>query len=378
MMKLVDLTWATYRIPFRRPFLTAHGPLSQRTGALVTLCTEEGFTGIGEIAPLPDQSGANLEAALNTLPGLARALRRRELADILRFLAARSVEGQLPSPLVCGLESALLDAIGWAERKGVAELLARGYPCEEQREQRPPAAPRTRIPVNAVLGGATIEQTVEQARAAINAGFTCLKLKLTAASEASIERVAAVRAAIGPEISLRLDANEGWSFAEALHMLTRCAPCTIQYVEQPLPASDLDDAARLRRLSPIPLAADEALISLASARRILEAEAADVLILKPQLAGGLQVCRQIIQEASARNVACVLTSSLEAGVGLAAALHLAAATPEITLPCGLATLALLENNLLQESLVIERGWMGIPAGPGLGIALDEGALQHYR
>lgn len=373
-MKLADLTWIPYRIPFRGPFVTAHGALRERYGALVYAYTSADHVGIGEIAPLPEQSGTSLYTSLQALTVLAREVKGRALPDILRFLARQSEEGCLPSPLIWGLETALLDAIGQASGESIAALLARGYPDEERQT---PISPRTRIPVNAVIGGSTIEQALKQAQEAVNAGFTCLKLKVVGMPSAIIERVEAVRAAIGPEIGLRLDANAGWSFEQALFLLPQCAPYAIQYIEQPLPAHDLSGMARLRLVSPVPLAADEALTDLASARRILEAEAADVLILKPQLAGGLQICRRIIQEASSRNVTCVLTSALEAGIGVTATLHLAAASPEVVLPCGLATLALLEDDLLQTDLTIERGHMSVPTGPGLGIILDEDALQDY-
>jgi L-Ala-D/L-Glu epimerase len=363
-MKLADLKWYPYCIPFRSPFLTAHGALSHRSGAIIHIQTEDGSQGNGEIAPLPEFSGTSLDSILRALPTLARELHGRELVDILRFLELQD----LPSPLVCGLETALLDALGHASGQSLATLLASEEPAGQTGQ--PPVVPRTSIPVNAVVSGAATEIAIERARAAISAGFTCLKLKVTEASPAALEHVAAIRAAIGPEPALRLDANEGWSFAQAVYMLTQCAAYNIQYVEQPLSARDIADMARLRRISPIPLAADEALTSLASARHILDAEAADVLILKPQLVGGLRACRQVIQEAERRQIACVITSTLETGIGVTAALHLAAASPEITLACGLTTLDLLEDDLLQERLIIDNGQLNIPPGVGLGVQIN--------
>ena len=373
-MKLLDLTWRVYRIPFRRPFVTAHGVLAVRIGAIVTARTDDGSTGYGEVAPLPEQSGVSLDAVLSLLPRLASELCGREMGDILSFLEYASEEGQFPSPLLCGLESALLDAHGRASGHSLAALLARGYPREES---IPVSELRARIAVNVVIGGATTELAVEQARAAVDAGFACLKLKLADASYSVVERVASIRAAVGASIRLRLDANEGWSFEQARSLLARCAEYDIEYIEQPLPASDLQGMVHLRRLALVPIAADEAVSGLSSARRLLAAGAADVLILKPQLAGGLRACRRIIQDASRCGVACVITSTLEAGLGVAAALELVAASPEVTLPCGLATLDLLKNDLLRDGLLIERGHIKLPVGPGIGVELDEGALARY-
>jgi o-succinylbenzoate synthase len=321
--------------------------------------------GCGEIAPLPGQSKTDLDGVLALLGPLAHAFKGRELAEILDFLYRGSVQEQWPSSLVCGLEIALFDALGLAGGQTMAALLAAYHPtdlCEQSRL-------RARVPVNAVIGGATVEQVVAQARAALAAGFTCLKFKLTGAWQEMLAHVQALRSVCGPEVDLRLDANESWNFEQASQFLVRCAAYAIQYIEQPLPADDLALMARLRARSPVPLAADEALTGLESALHVLEAGAADVLILKPQLAGGLQICCQIVQHASRRGVACVLTSNLEAGPGVVATLHLAAALPPVTLPCGLATLGLLEDDLLLHGLAIEQGQMTVPTGPGLGVAL---------
>jgi L-Ala-D/L-Glu epimerase len=373
-MKLVDLTWSRYCVPFRAAFHTAHGALSHRSGALVIARIDGGYVGYGEIAPLSEHSGQNLSASIGALPRLARTLQGWELADILRFLETQGADSQLSAPLICGLESALLDAYGQASGLRVADLLASGYPSDQGGV---PATPRRHVPVNAVIGGASVEAVVSSARTAIAAGFTCLKLKLTDASQTSLARVAAVRAAIGPIPRLRLDANEGWQGEQARALLAQYAAYDIEYIEQPLPAHDLAGMAALRRVTPIPLAVDEALSGLESARHILRAQAADVLILKPQLAGGPRTCRRIIQEATTQGVRCVITSTLETGIGVAAALHLAAASPEITLPCGLATLDLLEDDLLQTGLPLHQGTIALPSSPGLGVLLDQSALKRF-
>ncbi|HEY1354539.1 MAG TPA: o-succinylbenzoate synthase [Ktedonobacteraceae bacterium] len=363
-MKLADLTWQPYSLPLRAAFRSAHGSLVQRTGALVWVTTAEGVRGCGEIAPLPGQGRTDLDGVLALLEPLARALKGRTLADILAFLHCGSAQEQWPSSLVCGLEIALFDALGRASGQTMAALLAACAPdpCAQ-------SLPRAHVSVNAVIGGATIEQMVAQARAALAAGFSCLKVKLTGAWQEMLTCVQTLRSVCGPGVDLRLDANEGWSFEQASQFLACCAACAIEYVEQPLPAGDLALMARLRAHSPVPLAADEALTGLEGALQVLEAGAADVLILKPQLAGGLQICRQIVEQASRRGVACVLTSNLEAGPGVVATLHLAAALPRVTLPCGLATLDLLEDDLLLSGLVIAQGQMLVPTGPGLGVAL---------
>ncbi len=359
-----NVVWHAYHIPLRSDFRTAHGTLTIRSGAVIEIHTTTGITGMGEIAPLPAFGSGTLHTALACLPEIAVRIQGKRLADTLKLLYNEA--DTLPASAICALESALLDALGKSMQRSVSALLA---PTT--------ALPRASVRVNAVIGASTAEEATRYARAAVQAGFGCIKLKMGSGEQTEIERVAAVRAAIGPAIHLRLDANEAWDFAQARTILTGCARFDIQYIEQPLAADDLLGMQRLRQAISIPIAADEALYDLDSARRILAAEAADVLIIKPQLAGGLRVGRQIMQEAAAQHVQCVVTSTIEAGIGLAGALHLAAASPEVTLECGLATLHLLEDDLLSTKLVVYHSSIAVPTGPGLGIQLDRQALTKY-
>ena len=181
-------------------------------------------------------------------------------------------------------------------------------------------------------------------------------------------------------MQLRLDANEGWTLEQAVQVLRACEALDIQYVEQPLPAADLAGMRELRQRVSVPLAVDEALCNMASAQQVLEAEAADVFIIKPQLAGGLRAGRELISLAQQSRIQCVITSAMEAGIGLAGVVHLAAASPAITtasMACGLATAGLFVDDLILENLPVQHGVMSVPTGPGLGVQLDRVALSAY-
>jgi L-Ala-D/L-Glu epimerase len=386
-MKIVEVQWYKYRLPFRNSFITAHGVMTAREGIIVQITTERGTSGIGEIAPLPACGGAGLANASSHLPALAERLHDTTLDEALELVygvGRRADQGSPPrlptTPAftmtrdgwvvvaLCGLEIALLDAMGKAEGCGVCTLLS-------------PAgiAPRAKVPVNAVIGALDLGAAIAAAREAKKDGFRCVKLKVAVGGsfQEEIERVAAVREAIGPATHLRLDANEAWNLEEAIAILSQCVPYNIQYVEQPLSAHDLTGMHALRQAVPIPIAVDEALHSLESAQLVLDSEAADVLVIKPQLAGGLRVGQKIVQAATERGVRTVITSTLEAGIGLVAALHLAAASPAVTLECGLATLHLLVDDLVTNDLPVREGLLAVPTGPGLGIALDREALDRY-
>lgn len=365
MDNIDTIQWHPYRIPFRREFVTAHGAMTAREGAIVEIITTRGMVGVGEIAPLPAFGGESLITILALLPPFAAHLHGRTIPEALHAVEA----ALLPAPILCGLETALLDALGRAAGRQMGALLV-GEGGE----------PRNRVPVNAVVGARTTDAAVADAKTAVASGFRCVKLKVGWEQDCmcEIERIATVRQAIGPNVHLRLDANGGWSRAQAMEILSNSARYDIQYVEQPLKADDLEGMHLLRQAGILPIAVDEALVSKESAYGVLDCEAADILIVKPQLIGGLHASSQLMRDAAERGTGCVVTSSVEAGIGLAAALHLAVATPQIDLECGLATFHLLEDDLLVDDLPIIDGFLPVPGGAGLGVELDREALEKYR
>ncbi len=389
-MKIIDVQWYCYRLPLLNSFTTAHGVMTAREGIIVQVITEQGISGIGEIAPLPAFGGGSLADACSLLSPLVARLHDKTLDEALDLLPAGGIDirrggglygrpcsgtvspsfpaSAFSTPALCGLEIALLDALGKAEGCGVCTLLSQAG-----------TVPRAKVPVNAVISARTIDGAIATAWEAIAPGFQCVKLKvgLGGSVQEEVKRVAAVRDAIGPAMHLRLDANEAWNLEEAIAILSQCVPYNIQYVEQPLKAHDLAGMHTLRRSVPIPIAVDEALHSLESAQLVLDNEAADVLVIKPQLAGGLRAGRQIIQAAAERGVRSVITSAIETGIGVAAALHLAAASPAVTLECGLATLHLLVDDLVMNDLPVRDGFLAVPTDPGLGVALDREALDRF-
>ena len=377
-MTIRALQWYPYRIPLPNSFTTTHEKLATREGLIVEIQTEDGQTGIGECAPLPAFGGGTLQDVETYLSHISTQLIDLSLTTALQMLHARSEQQEnIPTPGSYGVETALLDLLGKKTDCSLGLLLADPHILLHPSEPEPQL--RRKVQVNSVIGMASIEATVVQARSAIRQGFSCLKIKVGHNDlQTEIERLAAVRAAVGPDIHLRIDANEAWNFEQAYTFLRQCTDFALQYVEQPLVRHDLAGAQKLRGLVQVPIAADEAVSDLDSTQTILSAEAADILIIKPQLIGGLRSGRQIIQAATARNVQCVITSTIETGIGLTSALHLAAASPEVSLECGLATLSMLEDDLITQAPTIEQGNMTVPTGPGLGVQLDHEALQRYQ
>jgi o-succinylbenzoate synthase len=356
-VKVAALAWQPYRVAFRQPFRTAHGTMSHREGLLLRLVTEDGTEGHGEVAPLPEFDGCTLPDCLAAVEALAPGLAGLPIAGLplcVEELAGRPV----PAAVRCGLDVAALDALGRRRGASVAALFV--------------AEPRQEIAVNATIGASELAATVAAVHGALAAGYRTIKLKVGTVVDlpSDVQRVAAVRDAVGPTVKLRLDANAAWDADQALRALEALARFDIEYVEQPVRADDLDGLARVRRGSPMPVAADEAVVGLEAARRVLAAGAADYLVVKPTVAGGVTVVRAIADLAEAEGVGVVVTTGLEAGPGLAAALHAAATLPPGGPACGLATADLLQT-VLVDGLPPARPSMRLPTGAGLGVTLRE-------
>jgi len=370
-MKIIRVTLTRYRIPFVVPYVTAAGSATHREGFIVQLETEDGLRGAGEASMLPDRE-ANLDAFEEALHFDAAGAVRTELTAWLEG----SVDGGRRA--LAALSCAAADAFGRALDVNLAHLIAKGIGRDADKS----------VAVNALVAGGPINEIVASAAAAVELGYGTLKLKAGIAEtvEDEVARVKTVREAIRPSTYLRLDANGAWDVNRAIDVLRAVHPYNLEYVEQPVLAGDLEAMARVRQasqLSPdetllteapvLRIAADEDVTDAASARRVFNAAAADVIIVKPLQAGGLKDWIRLLELSPGD---AVVTTSIDTGIGTALALHLAAASGA-SYAHGLSTLPLLEDDLIVQTLPVVQGRLELPSSPGLGVDVDEAALERY-
>jgi o-succinylbenzoate synthase len=217
-----------------------------------------------------------------------------------------------------------------------------------------PAPVRERIPVNVTVPAVAPEQAM---RIAAGSGCRTAKVKVAERGQdeaADIERVEAVREALGPAGRIRVDANGGWDTAQAARMLRRLAAFGLEYAEQP--CATLDELAELRRHIDIPVAADESIRRAEDPLRVRAAGAADIVVLKVQPLGGV---RAALRVAEACGLPVVVSSAVDTSVGLAAGTALAAALPELPYACGLGTMSLLAGDVTADPLVPDQGELAV-------------------
>nr|WP_049928219.1 o-succinylbenzoate synthase [Halopiger goleimassiliensis] len=343
------LEYRPFSLSLAESLETAHGTIDSRDGFLVRIVDAGGdaadeAVGYGEATPLPGwtESRADCEDALER---------------------ARSA-------LENGGPEAALDAVDRqvAARHGVtlalADLQARrkATPLYRYLGQGPMIA---RIPVNATIGDVSADDAAERAREAADRGVPCCKVKVGARSiEEDVERVRRVRDAIGPDVELRADANEAWTYDEAARAVDAFADLDVAVLEQPLPAGALEGHAALRG-DGVDIALDEGVLEH-GVDAICSADAADAVVLKPMALGGIDVARRIAAWVYELEVTPLVTTTIDAVVARTGAVHLAAAIPDLP-PAGVATADRLAEDLGSDPVLFERGSAVVPQAKGLGV-----------
>ncbi len=248
---------------------------------------------------------------------------------------------------------------GWGEFSPLP-----GYPCDPRRCEEAareaavtgwPAALRAEVPVNALVPAVASDLAGELTAEAVAAGMTTVKVKVGGGPVADdADRVAAVRAALGPTGRIRLDANGAWDVDTAVAALDRLARYDLELVEQPV--ADLADLAKVRRRVAVPVAADESLRNLDDACRLAALDAADAAVVKVQPLGGVRAALRLVEAAG---VPAIVSSLYETSIGLAAGVALAAALPELPYACGLGTGVLLAGDVVAEPLLPRGGMLPV-------------------
>jgi muconate cycloisomerase len=244
-------------------------------------------------------------------------------------------------------------------------------------------AVRNRIPIKMSVSGAAPALAADLARFALSQGLTALKVKTGIEPKGDIERVKAVREAVGPAFRVGVDANGGWSQRVAIQTIRQLTEeCRIFFAEQPVAPLDLQWLVDVRRSVSVPVMADESCYTLQDSMALARAGAADILSIYVGKGGGIGPARKMAAVAEAAGLTCTVGSNLELGIASAAMAHLAASSPGIgaeEFPCDILGPIAYEHDLLAGSpFDFREGTVQPPEGPGLGITLDEEMLARYQ
>jgi O-succinylbenzoate synthase len=351
-MRIASVEVVPYALPFREPYVTASGTLTRRELVLLRLCSDDGLVGLGEAVPLSLRGGTSLAQVVAELERLGERDRLDE--TLLRDDAAG-----LSPPARCAALTALLDL--------------RGRRAANEGGASPELPPPVRC--NATLVAGDPASVVSAAERWAADGFSTFKLKLGTGDDTA--QVRAVREALGPRARIRVDANGAWDAETAKRTLFELEPYEIELAEQPV--ATIEEAVEVAGSTQIPLAADESVECRADAERVAASGAFALTGIKLSKVGGPEEALEISEV-----LPSYVTSALDGPVGIAAALQVAQSLGDLgrtageSLAHGLATQRLFASTIASVECELRGDMLLPPPGPGLGVEIDEAALQAHR
>jgi L-Ala-D/L-Glu epimerase len=369
-MKLISATVYALRLPFVASFAHSASERAFSDSIVVKVRDESGLEGFGEGAPREYVTGETQATALaHIAETLWPSVARRQLApcsstDALpEFVPdARIAHTVSDGASRSALELAILDLALRSNKLPMAHLL-------------PPR--RTTVCYSGVITAGSLETVARYARQMKLIGLRHVKVKVGGADD--IERVRIVRETMGPDVSIRVDANAAWNFDQAISTIRALKRFAVVSVEQPMPRSMLAEMATLRREVEVPIMADESLVTMDDAEKLIAAKAADFFNIRISKCGGLARAHRLAKFARQNGIRLQIGSQVgETAILSAAGRHLAASLDDIDFVEGSYGTMLLAEDVTNDPVRFGyRGEAPVLRGPGSGITVLEDRLRKY-
>lgn len=360
-MRIVQLEIYKYSIKLKEPFITSLGPFESADNIVVVIRTDNGITGIGECSPFMTVNGESADTCFIVGQYLAKELRGKD-------------------PLNIEDCSARMDAViyGNSSIKSAFDIALHDI-----------ASQHSGVPLNAYLGGSNkkilvtdytvsigeVDKMAADAAEIKRRGFQIIKVKLGEEKDKDVERIRTIREAIGNDLLLRIDANQGWNAETAIVVLTALAPYNIQYCEEPIPRWNFMELPKIKKQSPIPIMADESCSDHHDAKRLADLHACDLFNIKLGKSSGIFKAQKIIRVAEQAGIKMQVGGFLESRLGFTASAHLALTSDHI-LHCDFDTPLMFDEDPVMGGIRYgKNGVITVPEKPGLGATMDEKYLQ---
>jgi len=332
---------------------------------LTRVHTDEGFTGVGEAPPLPPLSPESQPVVAAVMERwLAPRLLGVDPFETEEIWARMDYVAPTYSMAKAALDMALWDIKGKALGLPVHRLLG--------------GSPPEKITNVALIGLGEPEEVASTAEGLVVEGFTGIRLKIGPGKD--VECTAAVRDAVGEEVTLRVDCNQGYGVADAVKMIRTIEPYGVELVEQPTVWWDFGSLAEVAEAVDTPIMPHESMYLLSDVKNLMDAGAVGVLGLKTYRPwGGVTGARRLLEMARVMNLPCMFHDDVELGVSLAAATHMISAYRRvITHKCELSGYPeWMKDDVVRKPIRFDGGFVHVPDGPGLGVELDDAKLDRY-
>lgn len=353
-MRIEKIELKHISIPLKKTFKTALRTVDSAENTVIMVHTDDGQIGFGEAPPTKAITGEDNDSIRAAIRGyITPALLGQDLSDMdhIQEILQGSIEGN--NSAKASVDMALYDLYTKQMGKPLYQYLG-GY--------------RNKIETDITISINEPEEMEADAVEAVKQGFSALKLKVGIDSEKDVERVKCIRNAVGKDMKIRLDANQGWEVDEAIRTIRRIEDLglDVELVEQPVKARDFAGMKKVKDNVNTIIMADESLFTPKDAKDLLEMQAADLLNIKLMKCGGIYNALKIVDIAEQYGVECMLGSMVESKISLTAAAHLAAAKKAIT-RVDLDAAILLKEDPVVGGFHKNIPWFTLDDSPGLGI-----------
>ncbi len=354
-MLIQDIQIGRIALPLRHPFKTALRTVEAVEDVVVRVVADDGRIGYGEAPPTAVITGdtlGSIECAIRDFirPALI-GMEVENLDGVMRKLHGCIVKNTSAKAAV---DMAVYDLYGKRFGAPLYQLLG---------------GARRSFETDLTISVNPIEEMVRDSLEAVDRGYHTLKIKVGKEGLRDIERIAAIREAVGPDIRIRVDANQGWTAKQSIAIITAMEDkgLGIELVEQPVPTHDLDGLTAVTRAVQTPILADEAVFSPADAIEIIRRGAADLINIKLMKTGGIWQALKICDVAEIYGIECMIGCMLESRLSVAAAAHLAAGRGIIT-RADLDGPSLCALDPFTGGPVFEEAQIAMSADAGIGVA----------
>jgi L-Ala-D/L-Glu epimerase len=360
-MKISSIEIYQSKIKLKEPFVISLGLLDHAENIIVVIRTDEGITGFGECSPFMTINGESMDTCFIVGQYLAKALKGKDPLNIEACTSAMDAVIYGNASIKSAFDMALYDI----------------------------AAQHAGLPLYAFLGGnnkktlitdytVSIGDPVKMAGDALKIkerGFQIIKVKLGGSKEKDVERIRLIREAIGYDLLLRIDANQGWSTDEAIETLSALTPYNIQHCEEPIPRWNYMELNIVKKRTIIPIMADESCCDHHDAKRLINLNACQYFNVKLGKSAGIFKARKIIQLAEQASIKMQVGGFLESRLGFTAAAHLALTSDNIIHFDFDTPLMFTDDPVTGGICYGDHGAISMPDRNGLGANIDEEYLK---
>jgi len=369
-MRINGLEAFPIEIPWKQPFQIATALYTTQPYVIVKLYTDGDVIGYGEACPCYEFTGEIIGTVMSILKDRIFPAIRGEDPFNIEAITNKMDEATVGNASAkAAIDMAVYDIIGKVQHQPICQVL--GGSVKDKA---------------VYTGGATIttfEETVAQCVKDVSRGIQELKIKVGEDPAKDAEKIQRVREAVGPDVQIRVDANQGWRTPEkAIKAIRLMERCELQLVEQPIFAWNLRGLSRIRRIVDVPIMLDESVHTSKDAVKAIQMEACDIINIKLMKSGGIYEAVKINAIAEASGIDCFLGGMGETSIGSSAGYHLLAARNNIKY--GDVNIPTEEGGLeedvasgIEEIKVENVLYVKMPSGSGLGVQVNDDMIKKY-